>query len=216
MHSSPVPIGKRPEFKQSRSAGWSWPRLVPIHEQQSRSSQASQTSVFPSPPDHSEQEEPPTTIVSEKISKLPAEEDAPLSPVLSADGSPPIATGGSVAGTVADQANDSPRNSLTSSIRGLDNKEMRVAVSISDLDSDSDLDSAKDIAEKKDPGSERAPIEDVAEQSASTSDHELIEDMAEQGHSGIPEGYENPGMYFPMKCDALFGCADQSIVMNSH
>ena len=33
-----TPTGQRPQLNQKTSAGWSWPRLLPIHEQQARAS----------------------------------------------------------------------------------------------------------------------------------------------------------------------------------
>ncbi|KAF6240323.1 hypothetical protein HO173_001934 [Letharia columbiana] len=181
MHSSPVPIGKRPEFKQSSSAGWSWPRLVPIHEQQSRSSQASQPSASPSLRDHSEQEEPPTPMISTMISKLHTGEDDPPSPVLSAAGSSPTA-GGSVAGTIKHEPDEHPRDSL-SPMADSDNDERRAA--------GSDSISVEDVAEEKEPGSQRGSVEDVAEMSASASERGSVEDTTQQGDTELPVGYKN-------------------------
>lgn len=194
---SPVSIGKRPEFKQSRSAGWSWPRLVPIHEQQSRSSQASHSSASYSLHNNSEQEGPPTTMISTIITKLHAEEDAPLSPVLSATGSSPTA-GGSVAGTAKHQPYEHPHSSL-SSMSDSENEERRAA--------GSDSRSVEDVAEIKYPDSETGSVEDVAER-ASKSGRGPTEDKAQQSGIETPVGYENRSMYLATKCDALSGCAD--------
>lgn len=199
MHSSPVPIGKRPEFKQSRSTGWSWPRLVPIDEQQSRSSQASQSPTSPSLRDHNEQEKTPTTMISTIISKLHAEADAPVSPVLSAAGSSPTA-GGSVAETVKHQPYELPRDSL-SSMADSEDEERRV------VGPDSGF--VEDLAETKDPASERGSVEDLVETSALASERGPANDIAKPGDT------ENTSMCLPTKCDALSDCADQSIVMNS-
>ena len=111
MHSSPVSTRKRPEYKtskSSKSAAWSWPHLVPIHEQQSRPSQGGQSSAFPPLLDRSEQEEPPNAMTS----KLHTEGDTPPSSALSSAGSSPTA-GESVAGTVKHQPHELPRNSLS-------------------------------------------------------------------------------------------------------
>ena len=196
MHSS-VPIGKRPEFKQTKSAGWSWPRLVPIHEQHSQS-QASQSSASPSLHDHSERQEPPATMISTMISKFHAEADAPLSPVLSADGSVPTAAGGSSAGTIQDQPSNFPRNNSMPSIRELESKEMRAAKSLSTRSS---IEFEADI---KHPGSAYEPSEDAAEISASASRDGPIEDIAKQDDSELPQVHEDTSMDFPLKCDALF------------
>ncbi len=194
MHSSPVPIGKRPEFKQSRSAGWSWPRLVPIHEQQSRSSQASQSPAPHSLRDHSEQEEPPTTIISSIMSKLHTEPDAPLSPV----------GGGSVAETVQHQPYEHSRDSLSS--RPGSGEERRAV--------GSDSVSIEDLAKKKGLGSELGSAEDPVEMSDSGPESGPIIDQ--QSDTELPVDNENTSKYLPTKYDALSASADQSIITNSH
>ena len=185
MPSSPFPTGKRPELKESRSAGWSWPRLVPIHEQQLRSSQASHSSASPPLRDHIEQEEPPTTTISTMIPKLHKEEDAPLSPVLSATGSSPIG-GGSVAGTVKHEPSEFPRSSL-SSTRDSGDEERAVAGSQSG--------SVKGLGEHKRTDSEGGPIQDATNAPASASERTPVDDEAEQGAERVPVGCETTSMY---------------------
>ena len=107
-------------------------------------------------------------MISTIVSKLHAEEDAPVSPVLSAAGSSPTA-GGSVAGTVKHQPYGSPRVSL-SSTSDSENEEMRAA------------------------GSDPRSFEDEAERRASISGREPIEDAAQQGDIETPVGYEHRSM----------------------
>lgn len=211
MHSSPVSIGKRPELKQSGSAGWSWPRLVPIHEQQSHSSTASQSS----PPlplyDHIEQEKPPTTMISTTKSRVHVEEDTPLSPVLSATGSPPTA-GGSVAGTVKHQPYEHPRNTF-SWMADSDDEGRRAAGLYSR--------SVKDVDERKDSNPESGSVEDVTERRASasassSSGRRPIEDTVQQGGIETPVDYENRSTCLAKECNVLSECANWSLVTNSH
>ena len=209
MHSSPVPIGKRPELKQSGSAGWSWPRLIPIHEQQSHSSTASQSSPpFPLH-DHIEQEKPPTTMISTTKSRVHVEEDTPQSPVLSPTDSPPTA-GGSVAGTVKHQTYEHPRN--TFSWMGDSDDEGRTAAGLYSR-------SVKDVDERKDSSPESGSVEDVVERGASASSASgcrPIEDTVQQGGIETPVGYENRSTCLAKECDVLSECANWSLVTNSH
>ena len=144
-------------------------------------------------------------MISTIISKLHAEADAPVSPVLSAAGSFPTA-GGSVAETVKHQPHELPRDSL-SSMTDSEDEERRV------VGPDSDF--VEDLAETKDPASERGSVEDLVEMSASTSERGPTNDIAKNGDTEIPVGYENTSMYLSINCDTLSDCADQSIVMNS-
>lgn len=86
MHNHPVSVGKRPDLKSSGSANWSWPRLVSIHEQQSRSSQGNHSSENPSLSDRIEQEQPPTAMISKSHTEGDTSSSPDLSPVLSAAG----------------------------------------------------------------------------------------------------------------------------------
>lgn len=196
MHSSPVPIGKRPELKQASSAGWSWPRLIPIHEQQSRPSQASQSSASFSLHDHSEQEKPLTTkMIATIISKMHTEEDAPLSPVLSAAGNSPTA-GEPVAGTVEHQPYGHPHNS-GSSMADSGDEGRRAAGSDSRF--------VKCVADREDTGSESEPVEDVAERRASALGHGPTKDIAQQSGIDTPVAYENRSKHLATKRHALSG-----------
>lgn len=143
-------------------------------------------------------------MISTMISKFHAEADAPLSPVLSADGSVPTAAGGSGAGTIQDQPSNFPRNNSMPSITELESKEMRAAKSLSTRSS------TEFEADIRHPGSAYEPIEDAAEISASASRDGPIEDIAKQGDSELPQVHEDTSMEYPLKCDALFELADQS------
>ena len=167
MHSSPVSFGKRPEIKHSRSVGWSWPRLVPINEQQSRSSHASQSSGPPSVHDRNDHEEPSTAMISTTASDLHAEEETPLSPVLSAARSPPNARG-HVAWTVQHQ----PDGHHPDEIGSAEHTALKSAPV-------SAHGSAEDVAQMNAPTSAHRSAEDAAEMSASASAHGSAEDVAQ-------------------------------------
>lgn len=192
MHSSPVSVGKRPLYKTSESAGWSWPRLVPIHERQSRSSQESHSFASPPLPDRIEQEEPPTAMISTMISKLHTEGDTPpspvLSPVLSAAGGSPTA-GQPVAGTVEHQTYDRPRNSL---------------LSLSDLDDErnrrfanSDSRAVEDLPNKQNSDAGHGFVEHLGEQSDSATENARIENVAKQGETAIAVDHEATSTHLP-------------------
>lgn len=85
MFSSPTPVGKRPEIKQTPSSKWSLPHFAPMKEQRGQSSPTSPTRRSSSPPTSYGpriQEMSPTPV---EVKRLP--EDRPLSPVLSTTGS---------------------------------------------------------------------------------------------------------------------------------
>lgn len=190
MPRTPVSSGKRPEFKQSASTGWSWPRLVPVHEHQSRVPQAKQSSASPSLRGHNEQEEPSPALIATIISKLHAEEDAPPSPVSSAAGRSPTA-GGSVAGTVTHQPYEHIRSSVSSMVDS-DNEERRAARSTPNSEEetakknspDSERRSIRDAAEQNIPGSERASMHDVNGKNPLGSDRGFVWDAAETNFPG--------------------------------
>ena len=192
MPSSPVPTGKRPDFKQSRSAGWNWPRLVPIHEQQSRLSQASQSSASPSLRDHSEQEEQPTATISTMISNLHSEEDAPLTPDLG-PANRSLITGEPVAEAANHEPYEHRRDSL-SSMQDFDD-EKREVLNSSAASSVSSSSSVEDVVEKRVPFSDRGSVDDLAKISASIPERGFIEDTAHHGDTEIPVGYESTSMY---------------------
>lgn len=189
MPSSPISIGKRPEFKYSKSAGWSWPRLVPIQDQQSRLSQASQPSASPSLPEHSEQGEQPPTMISPTISKVDAVEDAPLSPISSAAGRSPTA-GESVTEAVNHQPKEhrhsisSAADSIPASIPEPDIED--IGIPIGRYASSLSL-YAKGVAKNDD--------SEAADVSASAAERGPIEDAANQGGSQIPVVDESTSMY---------------------
>ena len=174
MPSSAVSIGKRPEFRQSKSAGWSWPRLVPINEQHSRVSQASQSSVSPSLRDHNEQEEPPPTMIASIVSKLHAEEDAPLSPVPSAAEKSPTAEGSAV-GAAGNQPYEHMPGSLLSTA-DLDEGKERAARR---RDASSTPNSVDDSANKNSPSTKHGSVQDATEKSIPASNAEPVQDVAE-------------------------------------
>ena len=208
MPNPPVPFEKRPDLRQSRSAGWSWPRLVPIHEQQSRLSQATQSSVSPSSHDQSEQGQPPDAMISAIISQLHTEEDAPPSPVPSAVGAAdrsPTAEG-SVAGVADHQPHEEIRSSL-SSMANSDNEERRalskeaatsVTSSVENVVEESSADSERgpvdDPVEKGVSGPGRGSDQDVADMSDPALESERFGDTAAQGDTEIPVGYESNSM----------------------
>lgn len=185
MPRPPVPSGKRPEFKQSASTGWSWPRLVPVQEHQSRVPQAKQSFASPSLRGHNEQEEPSPALIATIISKLHAEEEALPSPVSSAAGRSPTA-GGSVAGTVNHQSYEHIRRSLSSMVDSHD-EERRAASSTPNSDeetakknsTDSERRSVRYAAEQNTSGSERASVHDVNGKNPLGSDRGFIWDAAE-------------------------------------
>ena len=203
MHSSPVSTRKRPEYKpskSSKSAAWSWPRLVPIHEQQSRPSQGGQSSAFPPLSDRSEQEEPANAMMNALISKLHTEGDAPPSSVLSTAGSSPTAE------TVKQQPHEFPRNSLSLSSDS-DDDGRRVA--------GSDSNAVEDISDKQNSHSRRGSVEDVedpAGKSAPASENGRIENVAEQGETEAAVGYEDTGSYLQLSCGARSECADHPVL----
>ena len=211
MPSSPAPIGKRPDFKHSKSAAWSWPRLVPIHEQQSRLSQATQSSASPLR-DHSEQEEPPATMASSVTSSAHAEEGAPRSPASSIASRSPT-QGKSMAGSVHEAPNEHLRESLSSGA-DFDDEKRRAADGIAansasnsvknlaaEGTADSECEYVKDVAEKRSSGSDSGFAEDVAEKNDSPLKRHPLGDPADQGDIEIPVGYENTSMDPPITSD---------------
>ena len=106
-----TPTGQRPRINPKSSAGWSWPRLLPIHEQQVRASLESQSSSGPSK-SHARQPENEREHSQMHTSNEPAAAVTPLqSPISTAvgpaeadlaatieinDHQPPNETGGSV------------------------------------------------------------------------------------------------------------------------
>ena len=118
----------------------------------------------------------------------------PLPPVVSAVGRSPT-DGKYVAGMVEHQPhNDSPPVSF-SSTPSANEGEGRAA--FIDSGSESDPDAVREVAVKKNPGTERGSIEGIAKMSTSASEREAIEETAKEGDSKIPVGYENTGIYLP-------------------
>ena len=234
MHNSAVSIGKRPEYKKSRSAVWDWPRLVPIHERQSRSSEASRSSPSPSLRDHRDPEEPPAIMESTITPTSPLKVDAPLPPDFSSADST-LAAWRSVAEAIEHQPNNVPPEFFPESLPSLtdsDDEDRRAAGSGSYFvdamaernDPDSGHGSVEEAADKYGSGSEHGSVEDVTgtkvggsefdsvrdivKRRASASERGPIGDIAQQDDIEIPVGYET-SMYLVAKCEALSRCADQ-------
>ena len=174
MPSSAVSVGQRPVFRQSKSAAWSWPRLVPINEQHSRVSQASQPSVSPSLRNHNEQEELPPTMIASIVSKMYAEEDAPLSPVPSPTDRSPTAEGSSL-GAAGHQPYGHMPGSLLSTA-DLDDGEERA---VRRRDASSTSSSIENPARNNFPGTKRGSVQDATEKSIPVSNVEFGQDVAE-------------------------------------
>ena len=129
--------------------------------------------MSPSLRDHNEQEEPPPTMIASIISKLHAEEDAPLSPVPSAADRSPTAEGSAVG--AAGQLYEHMPGSLLSTA-DLDEGEERAA---SRRDKSSTSNSVEDSARKNSLGARHGSVHDPTEKSIPASNVEYVQDITE-------------------------------------
>ena len=124
--------------------------------------------MSPSLRDHNEQEEPPTTMIASIVSKLHAQEDAPLSPVPSAADRSPTAEGSAI-GAAGHQLYEHMPGSL-SSTADLDEVGERAA---SRRDESSTSNSVEDSARR------RGSVHDAIEKSIPASNVEYVQDVSE-------------------------------------
>ena len=124
--------------------------------------------MSPSLRDHNEQEEPPTTMIASIVSKLHAQEDAPLSPVPSAADRSPTAEGSAI-GAAGHQPYEHMPGSL-SLTADLDEVGERAA---SRRDESSTSNSIEDSARR------RGSVRDATEKSIPASNVEYVQDVTE-------------------------------------
>ena len=143
--------------------------------------------MSPSLRDHNEQEEPPPTMIASIISKMHAEEDAPLWPVPGAADRSPTAQGSAV-GAAGHQPYEYMPGSLLSTADFDEGKEKAARR----RDASSTSNSVEDSARKNSPGTKRGSVQDVdttsadtkgaplqvaAEKNISASNVELVQDV---------------------------------------
>ena len=126
--------------------------------------------------DRNDNEEPSTAMISTTASELHAEEETPLSPVLSAARSTPNA-GGHVAWTVQHQ----PDGHHPDEIGSAEHTALKSAPV-------SAHGSAEDVAQMSAPASAHGSAEDVAQMNAPTPAHVSAEDSAEMSASASAHG----------------------------
>ena len=130
--------------------------------------------MSPSLPDHNEQEEPPPTMIASIISKMHAEEDAPLSPVPSAADRSSTAEGSAVGAAGHQQYEHMPGSLLSTA--DLDEGKERAARR---RDASSTSNSVDDSANKNYPGTKRGFVQDASDKSIPASNVESVQDVAE-------------------------------------
>ena len=145
--------------------------------------------------DRNDNEESSTAMIPTTASDLHAEEETPLSSVLSAARSPPNA-GGHVAWTVQHQPDGHRPDEIGSAERtapkSAPSSGHEFAEDVAQMNAPASAHvSAEDAAEMSAPASAPGSAGDVAEMIAPAPEHRPIEDIATESDTEMPVAYEN-------------------------